>query len=90
MARFLLKYNPTIKDAMTSTQHTVIIIDLQRALLSSVLSVLSSRLRFSLRAMTNQRRKLIEQNLAKTVDFTGCMAKNLMNRFICVTDVIIS
>lgn len=52
--RFLLKYNPTMKAAsMTSTQHTVMIVNLQRALLSAVLSVLNSRLRLSLRAMRN-------------------------------------
>ncbi len=87
MARFLLKYTPTIKVTMTITQHTVITVNLQRALVSSVLNVLSSRLRFSLRAMTNQRRKLTEQNLVKTVVFTGFY---LMNRFKCVTYIIIS
>lgn len=56
--RFLLKYNPTIKVAsMTSTQHTVMTVNLQRALLSSVLSVLNSRLRFSFRAMRNWEKK---------------------------------
>lgn len=56
--RFLLKYNPTIKAAsMTSTQHTVMMVSLQRALLSSVLSVLNSLLRFSFRAMRNWEKK---------------------------------